>query len=82
LTIASSRPTINTMKDTNEKISRLEGQVDELLNTCKRLDDENKELQAQLAHMRGERATLLELKEQARVQVEAMIMRLKSMENA
>ena len=82
MTIAGSRPTINTMKDTNEKINHLEEQVEELLDLCKRLGDENKELRAQLAHMSGERATLLELKEQARAQVEGMIMRLRSMENA
>jgi len=82
LTIGGSRPTINTMKDTNEKINRLEEQINELLDLCKRLGDENKDLKAQLAHTAGERATLLELKEQARVQVEAMIMRLRSMENA
>lgn len=82
MTIANSRPSINTMKDTNEKINRLEKQINELLDLCKRLGDENKELRAQLAHITGERATLIELKEQARVQVEGMIMRLRSMENA
>ena len=82
MTIAHSRPTINTMKDTNEKISHLEEQVEELLDLCKRLGDENKDLRAQLAQTAGERATLLELKERARAQVEAMILRLRSMESA
>lgn len=70
------------MKNTNEKIDHLEKQIDELLDLCKRLGDENKELRTRLGHITGERATLIELKEQARVQVEGMIMRLRSMENA
>jgi cell division protein ZapB len=70
------------MKDTDEKISHLEDQVNELLDMSKRLGDENKELRAQLAQITGERATLIELKERARIQVEGMITRLRSMENA
>jgi uncharacterized protein (TIGR02449 family) len=46
------------------------------------LGDENNDLRAQLQHITSERGTLLELKEQARSQVEGMIMRLRSMENA
>lgn len=70
------------MTDTTAKINRLEAQVNELLELCKRLGDENHELRAQLQHITSERGTLLELKEQARSQVEAMITRLRSMENA
>jgi uncharacterized protein (TIGR02449 family) len=82
LTIGDSQPTINTMENTNEKISRLEEQVNELLALCKALGEENKELRDQLSHMTNDRGTLLELKEQARMQVEGMILRLRSMENA
>lgn len=70
------------MNDTTSKINHLEEQVNELLELCKKLGDENSDLRAQLQHITGERATLVELKEQARSQVEAMIMRLRSMENA
>lgn len=82
MTITPSRPTINSMNDTTSKINHLEEQVNELLELCKKLGDENSDLRAQLQHLTGERATLVELKEQARSQVEAMIMRLRSMENA
>jgi cell division protein ZapB len=70
------------MTDTTSKISRLEEQVSELLDLCRRLGKENSDLRAQLQHLTGERATLLEQKEQARSQVEAMITRLRSMESA
>ena len=71
-----------TMTDTTSKISRLEEQVSELLDLCHRLGKENSDLRAQLQHLTGERATLLEKKEQVRSQVEAMITRLRSMESA
>ena len=60
----------------------LEKQVDELLDLCKRLGDENSDLRSQLQHLNSERGTLLELKEKSRSQVEAMIVRLRSLENA
>ena len=70
------------MNNTTSKINRLEEQVSELIDLCKRLNKENSDLRAQLQHLSGERATLLEQKEQARSQVEAMITRLRSMESA
>lgn len=70
------------MTDTTAKVNRLEEQVNELLDLCKRLGDDNAELRTQLQLITAERASLLELKEQARSQVEAMISRLRSMENA
>jgi len=70
------------MNDTTSKIKRLEEQVGELLDLAKKLGQENADLRAQLQHLSGERAKLLEQKEQARTQVEAMINRLKSMETA
>ena len=70
------------MNETTSKINRLEDQVSELLDLCKRLGKENNDLRAQLQHLSGERASLLEQKEQVRSQVEAMISRLRSMETA
>ncbi len=70
------------MNETTSKFDRLERQVSELLDMCKRLGKENSDLRAQLQHLSGERASLLEQKEQVRHQVEAMIMRLRSMETA
>ena len=54
------------MNDTTSKINRLEQQVSELLDLCKRLGKENNDLRAQLQHLSGERATLLEQKDQQR----------------
>lgn len=70
------------MNDTTTRIQRLEEQVSELLDICKRLGKDNNDLRAQLQALSGERATLLEQKEQVRSQVEAMITRLRSMESA
>lgn len=70
------------MNETTSKINRLEDQVSELLDLCKRLGKENNDLRAQLQHLSGERASLIEQKEQVRSQVEAMISRLRSMEAA
>ena len=64
------------------KMSHLEEQANELLALCERLGNENTDLRKQLHNMTNERAGLVELKEQARNQVEGMITRLRSMENA
>ena len=81
MTSTRSRPTIKAMNETTSKINHLEEQVAELLELCKKLGDENNDLRAQLKHITSERATLLELKEKTRSQVEGMIMRLRSMES-
>ncbi len=70
------------MNEITPRIDRLEQQVSELLDLCKQLGKENSDLRAQLQHLSGERASLLEQKEQVRSQVEAMITRLRSMEAA
>lgn len=70
------------MNDTKKKISNLESQTGELLELCQRLSEENTDLRKQVNNMSNERSGLLELKEQARTQVEGMITRLRSMENA
>lgn len=70
------------MNDKTNKVSKLEVQIDELLELCKKLGDDNDELHDRIKHLSGERSALLELKEQTRSTVEAMITRLKSMEGA
>ena len=70
------------MNETKMKISHLEGQTTELLELCQRLSNENTDLRKQINSMSSERSGLIELKEQARTQVEGMITRLRSMENA
>lgn len=84
MTEENSRPSISTMTDiiTITRIDNLEEQVDELLELCRRLSNENKELRAQLHQLATERSGLIEQKEKVRVQVESMITRLRSMERA
>ena len=82
LTDRDSLPTISSMSDTITRISKLEQQVGELLEVCERLGNDNNELRNKLQQLTSERSTLLEQKEQVRVQVESMITRLRSMEKA
>ena len=82
LTITQSHPTISRMNETKTKISHLEDQANELLELCQRLSNENSDLRKHLHNLSSERSGLIELKEQARTQVEGMITRLRSMENA
>jgi cell division protein ZapB len=60
----------------------LEAQVDELIQTCEHLSDENRALRDQQSTLVAERAGLIEKTELARSRVEAMIARLKAMEIA
>jgi len=82
LTERHSRPTISTMTDTIKRINKLEAQVNELLELCQRLGNDNQDLRAQLQTLTSERSSLIEAKEKVRVQVESMITRLRSMEKA
>lgn len=70
------------MTDTIARITKLEGQVGELLEICQRLGNDNTELRSRLHRLTSERSTLVEQKEKVRVQVESMISRLRSMEKA
>jgi cell division protein ZapB len=56
--------------------------VDELVRLVQRLNDENKALRAQQDLLAAERASLIEKNELARSRVEAMVTRLKAMEQA
>ncbi|VAW55654.1 hypothetical protein MNBD_GAMMA05-2214 [hydrothermal vent metagenome] len=70
------------MTDTIKRISKLEEQVNELLELCQKLGNDNTDLRAQLKQLTSERSNLMETKEKVRVQVESMITRLRSMEKA
>ena len=58
----------------------LEAQIDELIETCNSLTEENRALRDQQSNLIAERASLIEKSELARSRVEAMIARLKAME--
>lgn len=58
----------------------LERKIDHLLDHCHRLEQENVRLRQQEATLKEERARLLQLNDQTRGKVEAMIQRLKALE--
>ena len=62
-------------------IQALEQQVDELIQICNRLREENTWLRARQVTLADDRAQLVEKTELARSKVESMITRLKSMED-
>jgi len=72
--------------DNNEKeeldLKQLEARVEELINTCAALKDENQSLRQHQGSLVSERAKLIEKTELARNRVEAMINRLKAMETS
>jgi cell division protein ZapB len=64
-----------------QELTALGQQLDQLLDTVRRLTEENRSLRRSQEQLSGERAGLLERNEQARSRVEAMIQRLKSLES-
>lgn len=67
-------------KINHPRLSEIQGQLESLLDTLTQLKDENKSLRQQQTQLISERAGLIEKNEQARSRVEAMINRLKLME--
>ena len=71
-------------EDTNKRfdleLQRLEKRLDELVVVCQKLQEENHSLKHRQDTLIEERATLLQKNEQVRARVEAMISRLKAME--
>ena len=62
------------------ELKRLEKRVDALVRVCDQLQDENRSLKQRQDVLTSERASLLQKNEQVRARVEAMISRLKAME--
>ena len=62
------------------QVQQLAERVERLVELTRRLADENRSLRASQDQLIGERAALLTKNEQARSRVEAMITRLKSLE--
>ena len=82
---AGSRDYIDCMADKmntvfEHELKRLEQRVDALVRVCDQLQDENRSLKQRQDVLTSERATLLQKNEQVRARVEAMIGRLKAME--
>ncbi|MCU0835886.1 MAG: TIGR02449 family protein [Chromatiaceae bacterium] len=64
----------------NFDLSTFERDVDHLIQVCRKLREENSSLRTRQDSLVAERAELIEKTELARSRVEAMIARLKSME--
>lgn len=63
-----------------QAITTLELKIEELIQLCDVLNQENHLLKSRESSWAKERAELVEKNEQARVKIEAMISRLKSLE--
>ena len=61
-------------------LRRLEDRLDDLVKICDQLQSENKSLKEKQETLSKERATMFQKNEEVRARVEAMIVRLKSME--
>ena len=66
----------------NFDIDELERRIDALLHLCRRLREEKASLKARQEALVTERGELIEKNEQARSRVEAMLSRLRAMEES
>jgi cell division protein ZapB len=79
---------IGAMSESNPKsaveleLKRLEKRLEDLIVTVSQIKEENRALRQRQDTLTSERASLLQKNEQVRARVEAMIGRLKSMEQA
>ena len=67
--------------DTLAQLQALAARIDQLAALAQRLTEENRSLRVSQEQLTAERANLLAKNEQARSRVEAMIARLRSLEN-
>lgn len=72
---------MDTPDSVQHDMALLGDQIARLLDTVRRLREENRSLRASQEQLSGERAGLLQRNEQARSRVEAMIQRLRSLES-
>ncbi len=72
---------MNTPSDLQQELAALNLQVDHLIATVHRLNEENRSLRHSQEQLSNERAGLMARNEQARGRVEAMIQRLKALES-
>ncbi|MGN6788553.1 MAG: TIGR02449 family protein [Rhodanobacteraceae bacterium] len=71
-----------TANPVEAELAALSSTLDQALERMRRLAEENASLRRGRDQLAGERAALMTRNEQARARVEAMIERLKSLENA
>jgi cell division protein ZapB len=68
------------MLSTGVDINTLEKRIDELITLCDELDSKRRAIETDRENWTQERTSLLEKNEMAKAKIEAMIMRLKSLE--
>lgn len=73
---------MDSLEQTAKDLQRLEQQLHQLLEQTRKLREENKSLQCRQDSLVAERAALVAKNDEARSKVEAMIHRLKALEQA
>ena len=74
---------IKTLKQlTADHVAVLEARLVALLSHCEQLGSENQSLRSRQAELLAEREELLQKNEQARMRIDAMVMRLKGLEDS
>jgi cell division protein ZapB len=73
---------MDTVEQTGKDLARLELQLNSLLVQCQKLRDENLSLMSRQDSLVADRASLVARNEEARTKVEAMINRLKALEQS
>ena len=66
----------------NNELRNLEGRIDQLIEVCQRLQQENRSLRVQHQDLNTQHTQLMEKTRLARARIEAMIGRLKALERA
>lgn len=64
----------------SDDLKQLESRIDQLIDACQRLQNENTALKSEQGNLQAERAKLLEKTRIARERIESMIHRLKALE--
>lgn len=64
----------------SEELRNLEGRIDQLIEVCQRLKQENRSLRVQNQDLNSQHSRLMEKTRLARARIEAMIGRLKALE--
>ena len=72
---------MSTPDPAQQELATLNHQLDRLLELVRRLQEENRSLRHSQEQLASERAGLMARNDQARSRVEAMIQRLKALEN-
>ncbi len=88
MTLPGAGSIVKNMSDDEQQktfeteLKRLESRLDELVDICGQLKEENQSLKQRQDNLIAERATMLQKSEQVRARVEAMIGRLKALEQS